>query len=102
MYHAYQVAFNIYGQKSEAYPVPSETSLEIFIFFVVPLNKSSKLHGKVRSIIAPFLGGILVDPSPPPPVAPLILWTGSDHETLPCLQMDLAFQKTIYHLHSED
>ncbi|MFS7988018.1 hypothetical protein Hanom_Chr11g01029621 [Helianthus anomalus] len=50
------------------YPVASVASLEIFIFFVVPLYRSSKLHGNVRSIAAPFLGGILVDPSP---VAPL-------------------------------
>ena len=43
------------------------TSLEIFIFFVVPLYKSSKLHGNVRSIAAPFRGAA-TEPSPAPPL----------------------------------
>lgn len=53
--------------REEAYPLESITSLEIFIFFVVPLYKSSKLQGKVRSIAAAFLG-TLADPSPGAPL----------------------------------
>ena len=51
--------------KSIAHPLASVTSLEIFIFLVVPLYKSSKLHCNVLSMGALFLG-MLAEPSPAP------------------------------------
>lgn len=48
-----QVACNqisISTAKKDDYPVVSETSLDIFIFLVVPLYKSSRLQGNLFSI----------------------------------------------------
>lgn len=42
--------------KKVTYPLESETSLEIFIFLVVPLYKSSRVQGNVLSIGGAFLG----------------------------------------------
>lgn len=63
--HAIQICRST--AKKGDYPVVSETSLDIFIFLVVPLYKSSRLQGNLFSI-----GGALREAAwwfmdPPPP-----------------------------------
>jgi hypothetical protein len=57
------------NKERHTYPLASAISLEIFIFLVVPLYNSSRLHGSVLSIGAAFIClfmFIFIGPSAPP------------------------------------
>lgn len=56
--------FYHWGHTLRTHPVASVTSLDIFIFLVVPLYRSSKLQGSARSIGAAFRGALPDAPSP--------------------------------------
>lgn len=52
-------------RRAETYPLASRISLEIFIFLVVPLYNSSRLHGSLFSMGAAFRGCDAPSPAPP-------------------------------------
>jgi len=60
------------GKEGDTYPLASTISLEIFIFLVVPLYSSSRLHDSFRSIASAFTTRqpvCMPCPSGPPPNA---------------------------------